>query len=198
MDTPISQVLQRDAEELLQTVPEDDFVPWPIISKEGELAALLGLVSEDMIDMQIDTDYALDILDTKGFRRTRVIDDDCIELVVNVKLNEKGIHAVEAPEPPHAHSWTSNISTGTTTEGGSSEKRTAKKREKVLSASALISAVENAGRDGITPLDLKVGATFFYQCFTSILIFVSNTCLELFRLIRCGHHHRHRKGFDQQ
>ncbi|KAJ9096859.1 hypothetical protein QFC21_005132 [Naganishia friedmannii] len=155
LDTPISKVLQHDAEELLQTVPEDEFVPWPVISKEGEFAALLGLVSEDMVDMQIESDFALDILDTKGFRRARVIDDDCIELVVNLKLNEKGISAVEAPEHPHAHVWTSSISTDTTTEGIVSEKRAGKKREKVLSASALISAVENAGRDGITFFDLK-------------------------------------------
>lgn len=152
--------MQRDAEELLATVPEDDFVTWPIISKEGEFASLLGLISEDMVDMQVETDFALDILDTKGFRRARVIDDDCIEPVVNLKLNEKGMRAMEASDHPHAHVWTTSTETGTTTQVISSEKRPAKKRERVLSASALISAVENAGQNGITFLDLKVGRLF--------------------------------------
>ncbi|KAJ9113697.1 hypothetical protein QFC22_006006 [Naganishia vaughanmartiniae] len=184
LDTPISQVVQRDAEELLQTIPEDEFVPWPIISKEGEFASLLGLVSEDMVDMQIETDFALDILDTKGFRRARVIDDDCIELVVNLKLNAKGIHAVEAPDHPHAHAWGSSPSTtGTTTDGPSSEKRAAKKRERVLSASALINAVENAGRDGITFVDLK---NYFHST-DPILITAIEKALDNNKLVLTGY-----------
>lgn len=156
LNNPIAQDVQQDAEELLHTVPEDEFVPWPIIAKEGEFASLLALVSEDMVDMHIDADSALDILDTKGFRRARVIDDDCIEVDVNLKLNEKGTRAVEAPEKPHTPVWPSGAVISSGLHETQEERRAGKAREKVLLASALITAVENAGKDGVTVGDLKV------------------------------------------
>jgi hypothetical protein len=153
LNNPLSQDLQQDAEDLLQTVPEDEFVPWPIIAKEGEFASMLSLVSEDMIDMTIDPDGALDILDTKGFRRARIIDDDCIEISVNLKLNERGVRAVDAAgDTERTLVWPA----GTDVALDGSEER-GRGREKVVLASALISAVENAGKDGITVAALKVG-----------------------------------------
>lgn len=155
MNQPLSQDLQQDAEELLQTVPEDEFVPWPIIAKEGEFASLLALISEDMVDMQIDPDAALDILDTKGFRRARIIDDDCIEVGVNLKLNERGLGAIDGSgEAGRTLVWPAGTDFGL--ESGK-EPGKGKGREKVVLASALISAVENAGKDGITVKALKVG-----------------------------------------
>lgn len=151
---PIGQELQQDAEELLHTVPEDEFVPWPLIAKEGEFASLLALVSEDMVDMHIDADAALSILDTKGYRRARVVDDDAIEVEVDLKLNEKGTQAIEA-EKPRTPVWPADadVPSGVRETG---EERRGKAREKVLLASALIGAVENAGKDGVTVGDLKV------------------------------------------
>ena len=155
MNLPISQELQQDAEELLQTVPEDEFVPWPIIAKEGEFASLLSLVSEDMVDMQIDPDGALDILDTKGFRRARIIDDDCIEVGINLKLNERGVGAVDGSYGAgKSLVWPAGTDVGL--EGREGDKGKGTGREKVVLASALISAVENAGKDGITVKELKV------------------------------------------
>ena len=160
LNLPISQELQQDAEELLPTVPEDEFVPWPIIAKEGEFASLLSLISEDMVDMQIEPDGALDILDTKGFRRARIIDDDCIEVGVNLKLNERGMGAVDGGgRVGRSLVWPAGTSVKLAegeAEGKGKAKGKGKAREKVVLASALISAVENAGKDGLSVKELKV------------------------------------------
>lgn len=139
-------------------MPEDEFVAWPIIAKEGEFAALLALISEDMVDLQIDADAALDILDTKGFRRARVVDDDAIEIEVDLKLNEKGTRAIEA-EKPHTPVWPRDVDISSGAVETREQGRAGKTREKVLLASALITAVENAGKDGVTIGELKVGST---------------------------------------
>lgn len=135
-----------------------------MIAKEGEFASLLALVSEDMVDMQIDADAALDILDTKGFRRARIVDDDCIELGVNLKLNEKGTQIAEGAQASTIPVWPSHtvIASGITETG--EQRRAGKKREKVLLASALITAVENAGKDGVSISGLKVSWMLICPC----------------------------------
>lgn len=165
---------------MLQTVPEDEFVPWPIIAKEGEFASLLSLISEDMVDMQIDPDGALDILDTKGFRRARIIDDDCIEVGVNLKLNERGVGVVDGPgKAGRSLVWPAGTYIGLEDcQGGKGKgKGRGKGREKVVLASALISAVENAGKDGISVKELKV--SLFACCLVPTVCWADTSCIEL-------------------